>query len=34
MNTDGRRKVGGKMINFICKFDIDDDTSDLVLEAK
>ena len=32
-NTDGRREVGGKMINFICKFDIDDDTSDLVLEA-
>ena len=26
-------EVGGKMINFICKFDIDEDATDLVLEA-
>jgi hypothetical protein len=31
-NTDRRRKIDGKMVNFIAKFEIDEDTTDLSLE--
>ena len=32
-NTDRRRKMKGVLVNFIAKFDIDDDTTDLALDA-
>jgi hypothetical protein len=33
-NTDRRRTIKGVMVNFIAKFDIDEDTTAVKLEAK
>ena len=33
MSTDRRRAIHGDAVNFLAKFDIDDDTTELSLEA-